>query len=60
MVVSDHNRPTRCNAKRYLGYKIKTFDVRTTEMKKFLYGKYKGFMCYWLNDGIIRHWVAPP
>jgi hypothetical protein len=28
-------------------------------MKKSLYGYYIGYMCYWLNGGLIRHWVAP-
>jgi len=42
--------------RRYLGYKIKAFTVRTNKMIKSFYGYYMGYMCYWLNDGFIRHW----
>jgi len=34
--------------------------MRTTEMENFLYERYMGYICYWLNDGLIRYWVAPP
>lgn len=60
MVVSDHNQPARCIGIALIGYKIKAFDVRTTEMEKSLYGYYMGYMSYWLYDGLIRHWAAPP
>lgn len=38
MVVSDHNQPVRCIGITLFSDRFKAFDVRTTEMKKSLYG----------------------
>ncbi len=59
MVVSDHNQPRKCITLALLGYKIKAFDVRTTEMKKSLYGYYMGYICYFCALGLIATRVPP-
>ena len=56
MVVSDHNQPARCIGIALFGYKIKAFDVRTTEMEKSLYGYYKGYVYLKSAARLIRHW----
>lgn len=42
MVVTDHNQPVFCNGIVIFRFKIKVFDVRTTEMEESLYRYYMG------------------
>ncbi len=58
MVVCEYNRPAQYNRIALFRLKIKAFDVRTTKMKNFFVRVLHGCISYWLNDGIIRHWVG--
>lgn len=60
MVISDHNQPVHCNGIALLSYKIKASYVRTTEREKSSNRYYMGYLCYWVDDKFIRHWVVLP
>lgn len=58
MVVSDHNQPVQRNGIALLGNKVKASYIRATVIEKSLCGHYMGYMCYWLNEGVIPYWVS--